>query len=422
MFSSLLFKSSPCYFLQSFKHIYSTLHTWKTPTRSVMAPNSVDLRNSHQRYVGKSPTIVGYFFPRNKRIRKEYTDAIDIVIENNPEKIDKIATLMSCSNEQAEKLVRADSRLVTVISFQKVQSTISKLRQAGFSADSIIKYSGIFSRNLGALQRRLDDMQLFRKYHYSMECVFMGQEKYEKIRGMLLREAILMGQHPTRLSYLSELLECSENQLQEAIASGCTILRKRKLSVLKVVVNLYVRNGITKKDIVDNIGILRLKPLDCKQRLKVLIQPYYDKDKKIEMLYKPRKLFYVSHRNYSENREALGTHENKYHYLQERLNCSRLELELLFIKAPIIRITSPRRLKRVLDILLDEFGFSTQTIFRNYHLLFFSENRLKHRWRILENFNLHESDKIADLILPKKKFEMKYHETSSDEEFLDDKS
>ncbi|XP_014781753.1 uncharacterized protein LOC106877379 isoform X2 [Octopus bimaculoides] len=419
MFLSLLFKSSPCHFLQSFKHIYFTLHTWKTPTTT----NIIVLRNCRQKYVAKTPNTVGYFFPRNKRIRKEYTDAIDIVIENNQEKIDKIATLMSCSIEQAEKLVRADSRLVTVISFQKVQTTISKLRQAGFSADSVIKYSGIFSRNLGALQRRLDDMQLFRKYHYSMECVFMGQGKYEKIRGILLREAILMGQHPTRLSYLSELLECSENQLQEAIASGYSFLRLRKLSALKAVVNLYVKNGITKKDIVDNITIFRLKPLDCKQRLKVLRQPYYDKEKKIEMLYKLRKLFYISHRKYSENQEALGNHEDKYHYLQERLNCSRMELELLFIKAPIMRITSPRRLKRVLDVLLDEFGFTTQTIFRNYHLLFFSENRLKHRWKILENFDLHESEKIADLILPKKKFEMKYHETSSsDEEFSDDKS
>ncbi|GAB1607604.1 uncharacterized protein LOC115219684 [Argonauta hians] len=410
LLSVFLRKSHSCRIIRSFKQITDFTHTRNIWIESTVVPN-ISVKISHQQYVTNSINFEEPdFIPRSKRIRKKHAASIDVLVEANQEKIHQLAEVFSCNPALVEKLIRCDTRILTVVKLDKVKVAFRLLQQAGFSADSIIKYPGIFFLNVVTLQHRLKDMQVFRKYHYSLRYITINRRLYGKLRDIFLKEATLMGSSPTRLSYLAELLQCREHQLQEAIVSGRNFLKRRRLTTLRNVVKLMGQHGITKEDIVNNIDILSLRPRDCLQRLKVMSQPYYNKHKKIEMLKKHRRFFYIMHRVYSGNQQALGSHKDKYEFLQERLACRRGEIELLFIKAPQMRFTSPRRFKSILNLLIDEFGFTPQTIFRNHHLLFFSEKRLRRRWEILENYNLHESDKIADLILSAKKFALKYEE------------
>ena len=345
----------------------------------------------------------------SNRILSKNKEEMQNVLDHYSERIEKLTHLLGCQKSQVVWMVTKDTRIVTSFSQAKVQAIIKLLLNYGFSADSIIRYQSVFCWSIPTLQNRIEGLLPYRKYQFSIHHVIYPKHVYDSTVKMLKKEVDLMGSHPSRISYLTELLNCEEDDIHEAIALGHRHLEHYKLSRLKTMVNLLVNHGISTKDIMANLHILQVEPLLCKYRLKQMTSAGdFSKEKMLQTLIQNKSQYQIMFDFHRSNVQALGDHEDKYAFLQSRLQCSQQQLDLLLLRAPTIKSITPRRIKVILDILLDEFKFTPTTILKNHHLLFFSAKRLRNRWKVLSEYPLPESQLITDLIIPEVKFIEKY--------------
>lgn len=391
--------------IQRYTHIF---HKHHFPSSLFSTAHIYHLRATYFQKRGLRSGHWGHISPSHRILRKNKSE-IKEVIDSNWAKIERLTHLIGCQENRVVWMVSKDTRIVTSFSMVKIETIIKLLLSYGFSTDSITRNQNIFCCSISKIHNRIEALLPYRKYQFSLLHVICPEVIYHKILAMLAKEMKVMGSHLSRISFLAELLNCEEEQVHQAIDSGCRPLQYYKLSRLKSLVEILVRYGISTDEIMSNLHLLLLDPLVSKYRMQQLSDAGVFGRKIMFKILVQNKVQYPIMFNYHlANILALGEHPDKFAFLQSRLQITKNQMDLLFIRAPILKSITPRRIKIILNILLDEIQLPTRTVFRNYHLLFFSAERLQKRWEVLCDFPLNEGQLVADIILPEVKFKQKY--------------
>lgn len=348
-------------------------------------------------------------FGSSGRVLSKNKDNIQEIIDSEWKKVEKIARLLDCPDSKVIQMISKDTRIVTTFSFAKVEAIIRLLRGYGFSADSIVRYQSVFCWNIQTLTHRIEGLLPYRKYQFSLVSVIYSKRNYEMHVSMLADEVKVMGSHPTRLSFLADILKCDEKEVNEAIALGHRHLETHKLSKLKSIIDLLVKHGFSYQEIMSNLQVLQMDQSVFEYRLTQMADTgVFEKNKMLQALAQSNRQYKIMFNLHVSNAAALKEHDDKFSYLQSRLACSEDDIVALLTRAPTIKNVTPRRLNEILDILLNEFCFPPSILLTNYHLLFFSAKRLRKRWELLSNLPLSLEEMAADLIITEEKFEKKY--------------
>ncbi|XP_064597701.1 uncharacterized protein LOC135464139 [Liolophura sinensis] len=398
----------------------STLHTWVTLQSSGLfsvCPRQLQTfcalgyecvthsslrRETHSATRFVSPSSHG------SRIRKQYTEEIQQVIEENVDKIERFASVLNCSLSEVKSLVEMDTRLVTSFSEQKVLETIKSLKSYGFLTHEILSYPPVFCLSIQSLQTRLKQMEEVRCN--KIYVLKFGPKKFREMLEYFREEKKVMKSFLSRETYLAVLFSVEETDIIEA-SIRYPHLENYAVARLTQAYNLLREYGFSQGDIWEDLDTLLLPPAELKSRLdrmnsvgklnKASVFPH--------LHYNGKDQFDRSVQVWTEDQTALDGHADKVSYLSARLQCSPAEIESMFIRYKMLKPLRPRRWKAVLDILLDDMEMQPMHILSKPVILGYSAKRLRHRCQILRDNGIRDPKAVkAYLLMTEKKFDSKF--------------
>lgn len=342
------------------------------------------------------------------RIRKQNTEEIQQVIEDNGDKIERFASVLGCSVSEVRSLVEMDTRLVTSFSEQKVLETIKYLKSYGFPTHEILSYPPVFCLSIQSLQTRLKQMEDVRCN--KIYVLKFGPKKFQEALEFYAEEKKLMKSFLSRETYLAVLFNVEETDILEASIKHPQ-LKNYAVARLTQAYNLLQEYGFSQEDIWGDLDTLLLPPPELKSRLdKMNSAGMLNKANVFPHLhYNGKDQFNRSMEVWTEDQTALEGHKDKVGYLSARLQCSPAEIESMFIRYRMLKPLRPKRWKAVLDILLDDMGIQPTHILSTPVILGYSAKRLQRRCQILKSTDVRDpKELIAYLIMTEKKFDERF--------------
>ncbi|XP_041360870.1 uncharacterized protein LOC121377074 [Gigantopelta aegis] len=352
---------------------------------------------------------LAYFSPY-KRIPKRYVEEIDNVVELYHDTIVHFASIFKCDVSLIEDMVRRDTRIVTSFKVKDVSERMRLVIRYGYSIHDVLSYTGIFYKSMAELAQRLEEMAKIRKISSLLRPANLSRWRYRIYMDQMLKEASLIEGHPSRDSYVAALLGCSEPELKALAEKGNHHLLTKKPSQLTTLVELLVSYGFSLEEIRQNPGVLMASIHLASKRLRRMSD--------LGLLLKAHMVFILTSSDeniesviplWMEEKEALGPHSDRKQYLMHRMALDEHQYEVLVRKAKEIKVMNARRLKHVLDVLMDHMGLRSEDIQMHPTLLYYSTERLSQRWKILQEAGvLSKTILIKELKLSEADFTDKY--------------
>ncbi|KAL3858498.1 hypothetical protein ACJMK2_013086 [Sinanodonta woodiana] len=336
-----------------------------------------------------------YFKPR---IKKQNDDEISEMLVKYAARFEAIIEILGGDKDLAYRLVISDTRFLQCYLKETMREKIELLQHYGFSLKEIVNSHHALFLSKNTLEKRINRMQSHKIYSYSLGHLIRGKASFEELAAVYDQEAKLMEGFTTKEGFLASVLKCTEDDVVKMVQDGHLYLQDHLLTSIVDLVSLYQQYGITLEDIRNDPGFLSIKYANALRRTKIL-KNYNVTDKNVIR-------YVMSHtvtmdeaaerhaQLWRQDRDALGEAKSLEELLCRDLQCTPEDVEFMFAIYEKLRISSPYKVKKTIDLLVGKYGMPRKWLVLHPIIFYYSTDRLKYRYKFLTEIGVIDLDSV----------------------------